>query len=546
MSATDARLVARCAAVRVFWAAVWLAIALVALKAYYLGSPGAPAVPVGGGYLRSLAAISHVDVAFAVFVCMAAWLLLLIGRSRPTVARAVSVTVVALSALFCFYAILNVILFGILGGFITYQLLLLIGNIRMLSSSVAAHLTLPNTLALVGVPILYVGFVYATWRLGARRRTSRWRGPLPYALAAAGMVGWVFAGQHTYTREWSSRQERRIAENPHWVLFSSWWLAARGTGIVRMTEPFHNDDLTDFDPLGVRLPLPRSTGLRTSASASRAQIRAKRLPNVIVIVLESVAARWTSLNGPYDTTPRLKAESAHAIVFDNAYAHIGRSSNSLAAMLLSIYPRLDFREATAEPTGLTGTSLAALFRSHGYGTAFLTPSDLAWAEWKTFLAERGFDELHDYSSLPCGPLISSWGAEDRCMIDAVIDRIEREPTRPLFLMGWTTQTHHPYEPTPGIPILSLLQEHTPDDYNLERYLNVLHETDRHLGRLFDAIRRSGLADDTLVVVTGDHGQCELALKLRDLKRYPRSSSRTGCRTSRCWPTNTSCATITAT
>ena len=227
---------------------------------------------------------------------------------------------------------------------------------------------------------------------------------------------------------------------------------------------------------------------------------------MIVIVLESVAARWTSLNGPYDTTPRLKAESAHAIVFDNAYAHIGRSSNSLAAMLLSIYPRLDFREATEEPTGLTGTSLAALFRSHGYGTAFLTPSDLTWAEWKTFLAERGFDELHDYSSLPCGPLISSWGAEDRCMIDAVIDRIEREPTRPLFLMGWTTQTHHPYEPTPGIPILGLLQEHTPDDYNLERYLNVLHETDRHLGRLFDAIRRSGLADDTLVVVTGDHGQ----------------------------------------
>jgi arylsulfatase A-like enzyme len=35
---------------------------------------------------------------------------------------------------------------------------------------------------------------------------------------------------------------------------------------------------------------------------------------------------------------------------------------------------------------------------------------------------------------------------------------------------------------------------------------VLHETDRHLGRLFETIRRAGLEDDTVIVVTGDHGQ----------------------------------------
>ena len=138
-----------------------------------------------------------------------------------------------------------------------------------------------------------------------------------------------------------------------------------------------------------------------SASPSRAPLKAHRPPNVILIVLESVAARWTSLNGPYDTTTHLKAESGHALVFDNAYAHIGRSSNSLAAMLLSVYPKLDFREATQEPTGLTSTSLVTLFRSQGYQTAFFTPSDLRWADWNTFLADRGFDELHDSSTLPC-------------------------------------------------------------------------------------------------------------------------------------------------
>ena len=37
-------------------------------------------------------------------------------------------------------------------------------------------------------------------------------------------------------------------------------------------------------------------------------------------------------------------------------------------------------------------------------------------------------------------------------------------------------------------------------------LNVVHETDRHLARIFEAVRRAGLEQDTLIVVTGDHGQ----------------------------------------
>ena len=35
---------------------------------------------------------------------------------------------------------------------------------------------------------------------------------------------------------------------------------------------------------------------------------------------------------------------------------------------------------------------------------------------------------------------------------------------------------------------------------------MLHETDAQLARLFAAVRAAGLADNTLIVVTGDHGQ----------------------------------------
>jgi arylsulfatase A-like enzyme len=278
-----------------------------------------------------------------------------------------------------------------------------------------------------------------------------------------------------------------------------------GDGAVRLTDQFPAADLTDFDPIGPR-PLSSASIIQQVSRGLGRKVATPRPPNVIVIVLESVAARWAGLNGGlYDSTPVLKAESAHGLVVDNFYAHIGRSSNSLVAILLSAYPKLGFRDVTEEYPHLTGTSMASVFRDRGYRTAFVTPSDLSWAEWGPFLNERGFGELRDLHQLAC-PLISSWGVEDRCMVDGMIDFITQAPDRPFFLMGWTTQTHHPYEPTDDVPVLTFQHEPVPDQYELERYLNVLHETDHHLGRLFDTVRQLKLDQDTLVVVIGDHGQ----------------------------------------
>src|SRR3954466_1979733 len=118
---------------------------------------------------------------------------------------------------------------------------------------------------------------------------------------------------------------------------------------------------------------------------------------------------------------------------------------------------------------------------------------------------RGFDEVMDHRQLPCTTLLSSWGREDRCVVDGMIRFMEKDPARPFFMMAWTQQTHHPYEPTPGVPLIDFVRHGVIDAYDLNRYLNVLHETDHQVARLFDAIRRAGLEQDTLIVVTGDHG-----------------------------------------
>jgi len=461
------------------WAAIWLAAAFVAFKAAFLAVPHAPGP---ADFVHDLAGISHRDLLFAAAAWACARGLLAAARGRAQ--SAIALAFVACCAAVCLYALASVIAFRPLGGFLTWSLLQLIGNVRMLGSSVRLYLTPTVVLGLVGAPTLYVALVAASvrWIPPVGRRTAT------VVLMAA--AAWAAYGEYVFATDWYTHNDWRVAENAPWVLVSSTWRAWRGgEAPVKLPDAFDAADLADFEP-----PPPRPP---------RA---VPRPPNVLFIVLESVSARWTSISGGrYDTTPTLKAESAHGLVADSFYAHVGRSSNALAAMLLSIYPKLDFRDFTEEFPHPKQPSLAQLFRARGYRTAFITPSDMDWAGWRDFLKERGFDEVRDYRGLPCTNLISTWGVEDRCMVDGMLEYIGKA-SGPFFVMGWTTQTHHPYEPSPDAPFLHLLREQTPDDYELERYLNVLHETDRHLERLFEAVRQRGIADDTVVVVIGDHGQ----------------------------------------
>ena len=476
-----------------------LAGILVAVKAYYLGSPG---TWEAAAYARALAATSSLDVLFVLTLWGSAVLALFGVRQWPWLSRVIVAIFLATGAFAALYAVASVVMFGIFGGFLTYSLLTLVGDVRMLRSSVALHLTSGVAAGLILLPTAYLAAVLAAQRLPRSRRFAIHARAVSLAL----LTSWVVFGHYAYAREWTTRQDRRIAENAHWVLASSMFRSAVSDDTVAFDDDFIDGDLGDFAP-----PTPRvgRDHVRPALFTRSGRVRAKAPagPNVILVVLESVAARWTSLgNAQYRTTPTLTAEARHALVYNNFYAHIGRSSNSLAAILLSTYPKLDFQDITEEYPALGGTSLAAAFRDRGYRTSFVTSSDLSWAGWESFIGARGFEQVHDYHDLTCGEPVSSWGVEDRCMIDDMVGAIREPHDRPFFLMAWSQQTHHPYEPSPGTKQLNLVHEPVPYQYDLDRYLNVLHETDANLARIFTAVRESGLGDNTLIVVTGDHGQ----------------------------------------
>src|SRR5262245_11883059 len=86
---------------RLFWGVVWLAVILVATKAYYLGLPAPHGFADGIEYVRSLAAISYTDLWFAVGFWIVARVIMALLIHWPAPVKFSSWAFLALSAFFC-------------------------------------------------------------------------------------------------------------------------------------------------------------------------------------------------------------------------------------------------------------------------------------------------------------------------------------------------------------------------------------------------------------------------------------------------------------
>lgn len=100
--------------------------------------------------------------------------------------------------------------------------------------------------------------------------------------------------------------------------------------------------------------------------------------------------------------------------------------------------------------------------------------------------------------------VNYFGYEDRAVLGSMLAWAEREHRagRPFLLTALTLTPHHPY----GVPRAFGRRSLAPDHPPLDRYLNALAYVDGFLADLFAGFEARGLADSTLFVLVGDHGQ----------------------------------------
>ena len=438
--------------------------------------------------LPTLLAASAQDFLFATAVAALFLLLAWLVRNRRSGLRWLRTLFALLTTLSLLLAIANIQVFYLLGQPASVQLFYYADFLNSVDSQANLADNLPPTVLLT----LLLACL-ALWAVGrcVAGACQRWLLPerwpiLPGVLAVALLPGAVFGG----LVGWPQIQ----LVNPVVALAESVFEARQRTVLSRLAYPQEFDEqFTAVAPSGPP-PFVREVPLR----------------NVIVVVLESVgASSVSSYGGIADVTPQLTHLREAAIQFDNIYAHAPASNKSLVSLLGGIYPWISYRSITQEQPALPLPTLSSALQENGYRTAFFSTADWRFQQSRTFLAARQFDLVQDMQTLPCDQPVFveeeadepyTGGLNDGCLLEALEGWVAQDGERPFFAMLWTVETHYPY----------FLAENEIDfgvsDPAYNRYLNGLHHSDAEIGRLVDWLAESGQLEETLLVVTGDHGE----------------------------------------
>ncbi|HEY7473770.1 MAG TPA: sulfatase [Vicinamibacterales bacterium] len=219
--------------------------------------------------------------------------------------------------------------------------------------------------------------------------------------------------------------------------------------------------------------------------------------NVVIVILESTAAQYLAGYGAKDdATPNLTAFGRQSILFEHAYAVYPESIKGLFALLCARSPALDV--PVDAHAAASCDSLPHLLGANGYRTGLFHSGRFMYLGMNELLARQGFGTLEDAGAIG-GNLKSSFGVDEPSVVARMLSWIDARPAAQKFLLVYAPVAgHHPYASPEAGPFGA--------GDELGMYRNALHYGDRSLGVLLDGLRARGLAEETLLVVFGDHGE----------------------------------------
>lgn len=231
--------------------------------------------------------------------------------------------------------------------------------------------------------------------------------------------------------------------------------------------------------------------------------------NLIIIEMEALQqfVIGSKVDGQ-DVTPNLNALIQESIYFDNYFSQIaeGNTSDAEFISLTSMYP-LQAGSAFVLRGNNTYRALPSALKDLEYRSyAFHAFNPDYYNRDKVFVS-LGFDKFicnKDYH-IPFEDVVGL-GLSDVHMFDQTFEKISRLPRPSLFFIVSLT-AHHPYDLPNDLKELRIKKDEVSPLF--AEYLQVEHYADRALGRFIDKLRQSGILDNSVFVVYGDHFAPEL-------------------------------------
>ncbi|HEX6087593.1 MAG TPA: sulfatase-like hydrolase/transferase, partial [Thermoanaerobaculia bacterium] len=216
---------------------------------------------------------------------------------------------------------------------------------------------------------------------------------------------------------------------------------------------------------------------------------------VILISIDTLRSDHLPAYG-YDrvSTPHLDALRADSILYERAYSHCPLTLPSHATMFTGLLPSANgVRDNVGYRVEARVPTLAELLKKNGYATGAAISAFVLRRESGM---GRGFDFYDDdveaLGKADAIGYVQRAGGETVAAAEQWLDKVEKDP---FFLFVHLYEPHTPY--TPPEPYRS--------QYKLAYDGEIAH-VDQIVGNFLDSLKRRGLYDKALIVLTSDHGE----------------------------------------
>ena len=222
---------------------------------------------------------------------------------------------------------------------------------------------------------------------------------------------------------------------------------------------------------------------------------AKGPVNIVLVSIDTCRADHLSCYGyQRKTTPNIDAVAKEGILFENVITPIPNTLPAHSSMLTgTIPPYHGVHDNHNYRLPESNVTLAEILREHGYTTAGFVSTFVLDSQ---FGLDQGFDTYDD--DVEGGQGVARVLNERRAEVVSGVASawLEEHADERFFLFLHYFDPHSPYEPP----------EPFASDFSDNLYAGEIAYVDHHLGNVIEKLKRLGLYDSAMIIVTSDHGE----------------------------------------
>jgi len=220
-------------------------------------------------------------------------------------------------------------------------------------------------------------------------------------------------------------------------------------------------------------------------------------PNVVFITIDTLRPDHLGCYGDKQIgTPNIDTLAADGTRFERAYTAVPVTLPSHTVIFTGTYPTLsgvhDFAANKLSPTQAT---LASVLKDNGYTTGAVIGSAVLDSR---FGLNHGFDFYYDhfdFNRLQESNL-DEMERPGNIVADVTLDWLSKNYQKKFFLWMHLYDPHYPYRPPPPYS----------EQYKDRPYDGEIAFADAQVGRLIEFLKNKGLYQNTLIILSGDHGE----------------------------------------